>query len=74
MSYMCVICGGGISPARGRLGFQLCLSCGEEEARRVRANWCVVPLHKSNYILVTDPKEIPGMCSKTNYTHGKDKA
>ena len=66
----CVRCGDYVAPERAALGFRLCMSCGEKEARGVRH--CVVPLHKSNYVLVTDRREIPGMCSKTNYTHGKE--
>jgi len=69
---VCIRCGDDVMPERAALGFRLCLFCGEEAAKQERATWCVVPLHKSNYVLVTDRREIPGMCSKTNYTHGKE--
>ena len=72
MYSICPKCGERFSSERAALGYLTCLDCGELAARAVVR--CVVPLHKSNYILVTDPREIPGMCSKTNYTHGKDKA
>ena len=32
-------------------GYTTCLPCGEREARAV--NHCVVPMHKSNYIVVS---------------------
>ena len=52
--YDCVICGTEVNTNRARLGFNTCLTCGEVAARRVRHT--VVPLAKSNYIAVTDPK------------------
>lgn len=68
----CIRCGDYVAPERAALGFRMCMLCGEEAARQERTHWCVVPLHKSNYVLVTNKKELPGMCSKTNYTHGKE--
>ena len=53
-----------ISAARLKLGYRLCLSCGEEEAKRQRSQWTVVPLHKSSYILVTD-KSLLSQLNKT---------
>jgi hypothetical protein len=42
-----------IPPARTRLGYRTCLSCGEVAARRVHHT--IAPLNKSNYMLFTDP-------------------
>jgi len=48
----CVKCDAPISNARSSLGYDLCLVCGEREARRYRHT--IVPMHKSNYVPVTD--------------------
>lgn len=39
-------------PARALLGYDLCMPCGERAANAVTRT--VVPMHKSNYVLVTD--------------------
>jgi len=46
---------------RGMLGYTTCMSCGESEARLVKH--CIVPMPKSNYILVTDPALLLGLNS-----------
>lgn len=51
----CTVCGASFSPARWAIGKRTCLRCGEQAARHARASWCVAPLNKSNYVLVTDP-------------------
>jgi hypothetical protein len=51
----CTKCGGEIHPpARAKLT-KTCLSCGELDAVAARKSWCVAPMNKSNYVLVTDP-------------------
>ena len=58
----CSLCGDEIAPpARARIS-SLCLLCGELEARKVRH--CVVPLHKSNYIVVSDANLLTGVNNK----------
>jgi hypothetical protein len=52
----CKNCGGEFAIARFNLGYVLCPDCGEQAAKRARGGWCVVPMHKSNYMLVTDPE------------------
>lgn len=42
-----------VPPARAKLGYKTCLSCGETAARQVKHT--VAPVHKSNYMLFTDP-------------------
>jgi hypothetical protein len=49
------ICGDVVPPRRAALGYRLCLPCGESLAVKTRVSWCVVPMNKSNYVLVTDP-------------------
>lgn len=51
-SMLCVRCGDGVPDKRYALGFVTCLKCGEYEAKQVRH--CVVPMNKSNYIVVSD--------------------
>lgn len=46
---------------RLRLGYNVCLVCGEKQARAVKH--CVVPMPKSNYILVTDYSLLKGLNS-----------
>ena len=62
--YDCTLCGDDISPARYKLGYRTCLMCGEEAARAIRAAWCVAPLHKSNYMLITDRRDLVGLNNK----------
>jgi len=49
-------CGEPIDPRRSALGYHLCPVCGDREARRIKR--CVVPLNKSNYVLVTNRTEL----------------
>lgn len=51
----CIRCGESFSAARFALGYHTCLGCGDAAAVSARNSWCVVPMHKSNYVLVTDP-------------------
>jgi len=60
----CNWCGADVRPARWALGYYLCLPCGDERARREREDWCVVPMHKSNYFLCTDRADLKGINNK----------
>jgi hypothetical protein len=40
------------------------MDCGERSATRERTSWCVVPLHKSNYFLCTDSRDLAGINNK----------
>jgi predicted RNA-binding Zn-ribbon protein involved in translation (DUF1610 family) len=51
---VCSDCGDTYSKERWRLGYYTCPPCGEEHAVNVRAGWCIAPMNKSNYILITD--------------------
>jgi hypothetical protein len=63
MNY-CVWCGADVHPKRWALGYNLCLVCGDEQARQDRNEWCVVPMHKSNYFLCTDRADLKGINNK----------
>ena len=41
-----------------------CLPCGEEQAKAERASWCVVPLHKSNYMKINLKSDLKGINNK----------
>jgi hypothetical protein len=41
-----------VPPARARLGYKSCMTCGEKAASNVRHT--IAPLNKSNYVLITD--------------------
>ncbi len=52
MNHFCNECGQDFNPLRAALGYKLCLDCGETVARERKH--CIVPLPKSNYVVVTD--------------------
>lgn len=60
----CRSCGDEVAEARANLGFKLCLFCGEERAREERMGWCVAPMHKSNYTLITNRADLIGLNNK----------
>lgn len=55
MTYECIECGEEVAPARWALKRYTCLPCGEKQAKTERKSWCVAPLNKSNYMLITNP-------------------
>ncbi len=66
MTNTCPRCGDTVPAARVALGRRLCLSCGEEHARQERRSWCVAPMAKSNYILLTDRDLLKGLNKYAN--------
>jgi hypothetical protein len=58
---MICLCGEEIAPARRAIGYKTCLDCGEVAAGQVRH--CIVPMPKSNYIVVTDYALLRGLNS-----------
>jgi hypothetical protein len=47
---------------RWKAGYFTCLACGEEQARAVKH--CIVPMHKSNYVVVSDRNLLSGVNQK----------
>jgi hypothetical protein len=45
-----------------KAGYFTCLACGEEQARAVKH--CIVPMHKSNYVVVSDRNLLTGVNQK----------
>lgn len=60
----CCRCGEPVNPKRAALGYRTCLPCGEQDARSARAGWCIAPLHKGPYILVTNRDDLVGLNNK----------
>jgi ribosomal protein L37AE/L43A len=52
MEYVCDKCSQPVNKYRYEIGYTTCKPCGEEAARQRK--FCVVPMAKSNYIVVTD--------------------
>lgn len=52
MKPLCVSCGEVFSAKRRKLGYLLCLDCGDQVAKARK--FCVVPMNKSNYMMVSD--------------------
>jgi hypothetical protein len=63
-THPCRECGDHIDPRRWARGYKLCLLCGEEHAKEERRHWTVAPMHKSNYVLVTDRSMLIGVNNK----------
>jgi ribosomal protein L37AE/L43A len=58
----CKLCNANVHPKRVALGYDTCLSCGEVEARNRK--FTVVPMHKSNYIVVSNKEDLKGINNK----------
>ena len=57
----CSCCTGFYSRLRLAAGYRTCLACGEKAAKNVRHT--IVPMPKSNYIVVTDYSLLKGLNS-----------
>ena len=53
MARLCLKCSEEVSDGRVALGYDTCLPCGEVYARKRRHT--IVPLNKSNYVVISDP-------------------
>jgi ribosomal protein L37AE/L43A len=62
MQHYCVKCGDDVPRQRWVLGIKLCLDCGEVNAKLRKHT--IVPMHKSNYVVVTDLQLLVGINSK----------
>ena len=58
----CAVCGTSIPKGRSDLGYRVCLGCGEGIAKERK--FCIVPMHKSNYMAVFDRKDLLGINNK----------
>jgi hypothetical protein len=58
-----------VAPARARLLAKnkqrlTCMACGEEQAQRALKHKTVAPMHKSNYMLITNRADLLGINNK----------
>ena len=60
--YSCVVCSAEVNDKRVKLGYDTCMICGDKQAQKVVHT--VLPLHKSNYMLVTNREELIGFNTK----------
>jgi ribosomal protein L37AE/L43A len=60
--HVCRNCGDNIDTRRWALGYKFCLVCGDEYAKQKK--FCVVPMHKSNYVAVFDKEMLVGANNK----------
>lgn len=61
-AYTCKVCGDSISDGRYALGYRVCLPCGDDIAKQVKHT--VAPMHKSNYMLITNRQDLAGLNNK----------
>ena len=59
---LCVKCGDHVLDARYRLGYTTCLKCGEVDARNKKHT--IAPMHKSNYMVITNKLDLQGLNNK----------
>jgi hypothetical protein len=59
---ICLQCGDEFAWARFKLGYKVCKLCGDKLAHNVRRT--VVPMHKSNYMMITDLTDLKGINNK----------
>lgn len=65
----CAECGNPYSKYRRALGYMTCKMCGEAAAKKVKH--CVVPMHKSNLVVVTDRALLKGIGNKGGLHSGE---
>lgn len=64
----CRVCGDSYPIERWSLGYKMCLPCGESESKRVVRT--IVPMHKSNYMMITNMSDLKGINNKGGYHNG----
>ena len=61
----CVECGESFQHERKAIGYDTCISCGEKLASEVKHT--IVPMHKSNYVVVSDKADLKGINNKGGF-------
>ena len=57
----CITCGEEFPLARYKLKYKVCIGCAEKQPQPTRT---VVPMHKSNYMMITDLEDLKGINNK----------
>lgn len=60
----CKVCDAEYDVARWKLGIVVCLPCGDVIAKERAKSYTVAPMHKSNYVLITDKADLIGLNNK----------
>ena len=60
----CRHCGDEYPTERWAIGYKWCLPCGEILAKEARKSWTIAPMHKSNYMLLTNMEDLKGINNK----------
>jgi hypothetical protein len=62
--FSCIKCGEPVNPARWEIGYNICMkpNCAYKPPTRT-----VVPMHKSNYILVDNREDLKGINNKGGF-------
>lgn len=58
----CKLCGNTYAAERLAIGYAICMPCGNDLASKVVRT--VAPMHKSNYVLITDKSDLVGLNNK----------
>jgi len=58
----CKLCGSTYDKRRFDIGFLFCMPCGNDVAKQVKR--CVVPMHKSNLVMITNRDDLIGINNK----------
>jgi ribosomal protein L37AE/L43A len=58
----CKLCGNTYNAERLAIGYAICMSCGDDLANKVIRT--VAPMHKSNYVLITNKADLVGLNNK----------
>ena len=61
---VCSDCGDFIRRARAVLGYKRCIDCQEIEDKKNPVKRCIVPMHKSNLVVITNPDDLRGINNK----------
>jgi len=68
--YLCVACyGGQVNPERARALIRngspiTCIECGDKIAKHKATQYTIAPMHKSNYMLITNLDDLKGLNNK----------
>lgn len=62
--HFCRLCGDDseLTQKRWAKGHKFCIKCGDEIAKSRK--FCIAPMHKSNYMLITDRADLHGLNNK----------
>lgn len=60
----CLQCGEVFFNARRKLGYSTCLPCGDVQAHKKTKQYTIAPMHKSNYMLITNRDDLKGLNNK----------